>query len=110
MTTERGRSMTGWGRGAIAAAGAVVLVVTLAVQLTMAFLLTLCGLGDGPPDPGTWCAVSDHVHDVVITAPMVVSVAAYAWTVRKARLTPVLLGGPGLTVIWVAGLLLIYGN
>ena len=47
---------------------------------------------------------------VGITAPMVVSVVAYAGTVWKARLTPVLLGGPGLTVIWVAGMLLIYGS
>ncbi|MGZ6674078.1 MAG: hypothetical protein ACXVFM_17190 [Solirubrobacteraceae bacterium] len=110
MATEQGRSMTGWGRGAIAAAGAVVLVVTLAVQLTMGFLLTLCGLSDSPPDPGTWCAVSNRVQDVAIIAPMVVSVVACAWTVWRARLTPVLLGGPGLTVIWVAGLLLIYGS
>ena len=43
-------------------------------------------------------------------APMAVSVAAYAWTVRKERLTPVLLGGPLLTVIWAAGMLFKYAS
>jgi hypothetical protein len=90
--------------------GAVVLAITLAAQLTLGFLLTLCGLSESAPQPGTWCAVSDRVHDVVIVAPMVVSIAAYAWTVWKARLTPVLVGGPLLTAIWVAALFLILGG
>jgi hypothetical protein len=108
MATEQGRSMTGSRRGAIVVVGAVVLVVTLAAQLALAFLLTLCGLSESAPQPGTWCAVSNGVQDVVIVAPMAVTVAAYAWTVWKARLAPVLVGGPLLTAIWVVVLLAIF--
>ena len=110
MASEQGRSMTGWGRGAIAVVGGVVLVVTLAAQLALAFLLTLCGLSESPPAPGTWCAVSNGVQDVVIVAPMAVTVGAYAWTVWKVRLAPVLVGGPLLTAIWVVVLLAIFNS
>jgi hypothetical protein len=102
--------MTSWGRGLIAVLGGVVLALTLAVQLGMAFLLTLCGLSGSAPDPGSWCAVSDGVHDAVLVTPMALSVASYAWTVWKVRLTPVLLGGPLLTAIWVGVLFAIYSD
>ena len=102
--------MTGWGRGRVAVVGAVVLAVSLAAQLALAFLLTLCGLSETEPAPGTWCAASDRLQAVVIFAPVFVSSAAYAWTVWKARLTPVLLGGPLLTVIWAAGMLFKYAS
>ena len=102
--------MTGRGRGAIAVIGGVVLAITLAAQVTLGFLLSLCGLSESAPEPGTWCAVSDGVHDAVLVTPMVLSVAAYAWTVWKARLVPVLVGGPLLTAIWVAVLFVKYGG
>jgi hypothetical protein len=88
--------------------GVVVLAITLAVQLSLALLLTLCGLSESAPEPGTWCAVSDGVHDVVLVTPIALSVVSYAWTVWKVRLTPVLLGGPLLTAILVAVLFTIY--
>jgi hypothetical protein len=110
MASTSRRSTTGRGRGTIAVLGAVVLAITLAAQLALGFLLTLCGLSETEPAPRTWCAVSDGVHDVVIVAPMVVSIAAYAWTVWKARLVPVLVGGPLLTTIWVVVLFLKYGG
>ena len=96
--------MTGWGRGRVAVLGAVVLVVSLAAQVALAFLLSLCGLSETEPALGTWCAASDRLQAVVVFAPMVVSSAAYAWTVWKVRLTPVLVGGPLFTVLWVLGL------
>ena len=96
--------MTGWGRGRVALLGAVVLAVSLAAQVALAFLLSLCGLSETEPAPGTWCAASDRLQAVVVFAPMVASSAACAWTVWKVGLTPVLLGGPLFTVLWVLGL------
>jgi hypothetical protein len=110
MAREQGRSMTGWGRWPIALTGAVILVVSLAAQLALAFLLSLCGLSESEAAPGSWCAESTGVQQAVVIAPMVASVAAYAWTVWKARLTPVLLGGPLLTVIWAVGMLFRYAH
>ena len=110
MAREQGRSTTGWGRGAIALTGAAVLVVSLVAQLALAVLLSLCGLSESEPSPGSWCAASAGVQQAVVLAPMAASVAAYAWTLWKARLTPVLLGGPLLTVIWAAGMLFKYAS
>ena len=102
--------MTGWGRWPIALTGAVILAVSLAAQLALAFLLSLCGLSESEAAPGSWCAESTGVQQAVVIAPMVASIAAYAWTVWKARLTPVLLGGPLLTVIWAVGMLFRYAH
>jgi hypothetical protein len=88
--------------------GGVVLAVTLAAQVALGFLLSLCGLSETEPAPGTWCALSDGVHGVVIVTPMLVSIAAYVWPVWKTRLMPVLVGGPLLTVLWVAVLFAIF--
>jgi hypothetical protein len=108
MASTSGRSMTGWGRGRVAIVGAIVLAVSLVAQVALAFLLTLCGLSETEPAPGTWCAASDRLQAVVIFTPMVVSIAAYAWTVWRVRLTPVLLGGPVFTVVWVLGLFAVF--
>jgi hypothetical protein len=110
MAREQGRSTTGWGRWAIGLTGAVILAVSLAAQLALAVLLSLCGLSETEASPGSWCAESAGVQQAVVIAPMVASVAAYAWTLWKARLTPVLLGGPALTVIWAVGMLFRYGH
>ena len=48
------------------------------------------------------CALSNGTQNVPIIAPMVLSTVAYAGTVWKARYAPVLIGGPLLTVFWIA--------
>ena len=110
MAREQGRSTTGWGRWAIALTGAVIGIVSLAAQLALAILPSLCGLSESEAASGSWCAESAGVQQAVVIAPMVVSVPAYAWTIRTARLTPVLFGGPLLTVIWAIGMLFRYAH
>jgi hypothetical protein len=102
MAIGQGRSTTGRRRWAVAAIGAVVLVGSLAAQLAFAFLLSLCGLGESEPAPGSWCALSYGTQQTLVLVPMGLSVASYAWTVWKRRYAPVLIGGPLLTVFWIA--------
>jgi hypothetical protein len=86
----------------VAAVGAVVLVGSLAVQLAFAVLLWLCGLGETEPAPGSWCALSNGTQNALIIVPMGLSTVAYAATVWTARYAPVLIGGPLLTLFWIA--------
>jgi Kef-type K+ transport system membrane component KefB len=110
MAHEQGRSTTGWGRWAIGLTGAVILAVSLAAQLALAILLSLCGLAENEVRAGSWCGESAGVQQALVIAPMVASVAAYGWTLYKARLTPVLFGGPALTVIWAFAMLSRYAH
>ena len=102
MATEQGRSSAGRRRWAVAAIGAVVLVGSLAGQLAFAVALWLCGLGETEPAPGSWCALSNGTQNALIIVPMGLSTVSYAVTVWKARYAPVLIGGPLLTVFWIA--------
>jgi hypothetical protein len=102
MATEQGRSSAGGRRWAVAAIGAVVLVASLARQLAFAVLLWLCGLGETEPAPGSWCALSNGTQNALIIVPMGLSTVSYAVTVWKAGYAPVLIGGPLLTVFWIA--------
>jgi len=78
------RSMTGWGRGKIAAMGFGILIVILFAIYAVEALASLCRLSENATCPSAPPTV------VLLLLPLTI-VAGYAVTVWRAQLTPLLL-------------------